>query len=188
MVQYSTFFQYKALDQLYNLKATVVDECNPIQGNKEKRFLLLKHFRVKVTRTIASRIKKLTRIASVTDVKLKVKIFGIVLCYACIEKPYKISPNHTVNDGDRSRDTFLCLSVCLFVTPADSGFGDYKNEGSVLRDTLLTHEDKHRTSCSEASATVINRLRDKTKHFDLICIRRIHIPSGGDHIRCFTPQ
>ena len=58
MVQYSTFIQYKALDQLYNLKAPIVDECNPIQGNKEKRFLPLKHFRVKVTRTIASRRKK----------------------------------------------------------------------------------------------------------------------------------
>ena len=81
IVQYSTFIQYKALDQLYNLKAPVVDECNPIHGNKEQCFLPLKHFRVKVTRTIASRIKKLTRIASDMDVKLKVKIFGIVLCY-----------------------------------------------------------------------------------------------------------
>ena len=53
IVQYSTFIQYKALDQLYNLKAPVVDECNPIHGNKEQCFLPLKHFRVEVTRTVA---------------------------------------------------------------------------------------------------------------------------------------
>ena len=56
----------------------------------------------------------------------------------------------------------LCLFVCLFVTSADSGFGDYKNEGSVLRDTLLTDEiSSEKTSRKESTKQLVVKLQQQ---------------------------
>ena len=59
-------------------------------------------------------------------------------------------------------ETLSCVCLCLFVTPADSGFGDYKNEGSVLRDTLLTYEIcSEKTSRKESTKQLVVKLQQQ---------------------------